>query len=188
MSEEAPSGFWATLYADLKSNVDPAGKSVLRYWITLVGKLAIAPQVHAVLTYRIGHAVSRIGLRPIGLLLKVHSLDRTGAEIHPSAEIGPGFCLVHTGGVVIGQGVVIGRDCRMHHGVTLGEPGRGSRFGMMNPVVGDHVTVGAHAVILGPARVGDGAVIGANSVVVSDIPENAVAAGNPARVIRIAQR
>lgn len=185
VSEETSTTFWAVVRADLKSNVDSAGKSPLRFWITVIGKLLIAPQVHAVLTYRIGHALGRLGLRPVGMLLKIHNLASTGAEIHPSARIGPGFCLVHTSGVVIGQGVIVGSDCRMHHGVTLGEPGRGSRAAMANPIIGDHVSIGAHAVVMGPARVGNGAVIGANSVVVSDIPDNAVAVGIPARVIRI---
>lgn len=184
MSEEAPSNFWAVVRADLISNVDPTGKSAFRFWITVLGKLMIAPQVHAVLTFRIGHALSRLRLRPFGLLLKAHSLGSTGADIHPYAKIGPGFCLVHTSGVVIGQGVVVGRDCRMHQGVTIGEPGRGSRAAMSNPVIGDQVTIGAHAVIMGPAHVGNRAIIGANSVVVSDIPDDAIAAGIPARVIR----
>lgn len=177
-------GLWSTIRADLTSNVDPSGRSRANLWVTIVGKLILAPQVRAVVSFRITHTLSKHHLRPWALLLKARNLASTGADIHPDAAIGAGFCLVHTSGVVIGQGSVIGRDCRMHQGVTVGEPGRGSRNAMSNPVIGDNVTIGANAVVVGPSIVGDGAVIGANSVVASDIPAHTVAVGIPARVIR----
>lgn len=177
-------GFWSTIRADLMANVDPAGRSRVGFWLTVVAKFMLSPQVRAVVSFRIAHLLTRLHLSPWALLMKARNLRQTGADIHPLATIGPGFCLVHTSGVVIGQGSVIGSDCRMHQGATVGEPGRGSRNSMSNPVVGDNVTIGAHAVIMGPSIVGDGALIGANSVVVSDIPANSVAGGIPARVIR----
>lgn len=177
-------GFWPTMHADLVSNVDPTGRSTLSFWVAVLGKCFLAPQVRAVIMFRIAHELSRLRLRPWALLLKARNLSQTGADIHPNATIGPGFCLVHTSGVVIGQGSTIGSDCRMHQGVTIGEPGRGSHNGMLNPVIGNGVTIGAHAVIFGPAIIGDGVVIGANAVVSSDIPSHSVAAGVPARILR----
>lgn len=180
-------GLVATIGADLLSNVNPRGRSRANLWMTVLAKLFFSPQVRAVVTFRLSHALSALRLRPWALQLKARNLSRTGADIHPDATIGPGFCMVHTSGVVIGRGSVIGSDCRIHQGVTVGEPGRGSRNAMSNPVIGNGVTIGAHAVVVGPSVVGDGAVIGANSVVVSDIPANSVAGGLPARVLRSTQ-
>ena len=172
---------------DLKSNVDPARRSKVSFWVTVLGKLLLSPQVHAVLTFRFAHALYRHQLLRVWAIgLKAKSLSRYGADIHPGATIGPGFCLVHTSGVVIGHGVVVGSNCRMHQGATLGEPGRGSRQAMLCPVVGDDVTIGAHAVIVGPLKVDAGAIIGANSVVVGDVPANAIVGGIPAKVLRYA--
>lgn len=177
-------GLRSTIEADLRANVDRTGRTGLGFWIWVAGKALFAPQVHAVVLYRFASALAHTPLRPLALLLRSLGLVWAGAEIHPDARFGPGLALVHSNGVVIGGGVRGGADCRINPGVVLGEPGRGSRGDYDFPVLGDHVTLGAHAVVLGPLRIGDGSVVGANSVVRADVPDNVVVAGAPARVIR----
>jgi serine O-acetyltransferase len=177
----------SVLEADLRANVDRTGRTGLGFWLWVAGKALFAPQVHAVVLYRVASAIAHTPLRPVALLLRSIGLVWSGAEIHPDARFGPGLALVHSNGVVIGGGVRGGVDCRINPGVVLGEPGRGSKDGRGDdnfPVLGDHVTLGAHAVALGPVRIGHGSVVGANSVVRGDVPDNTVVAGAPARVIR----
>jgi serine O-acetyltransferase len=174
-----------TVKADLRANVDPTRVFGAAFWLKLVGKLLVTPQVQVVVLFRIGSALALTPLRPLAFVLRSFSVAIGGAEIHPDATIGPGFALVHSTGVVIGPGVVIGAGCRVSQGVTLGEPGRGgdpAKWGF--PTVGDHVTLGVNAVVLGPHTLGKGCVVGANSVVTSDVPEGGVVVGSPARLIR----
>lgn len=179
-----PHGLRALIEADLRANVDRTGRTGLGFWLWVTGKALFAPQVHAVVLYRFASALAHTPLRPVSLLLRSIGLVWAGAEIHPDARFGPGLALVHSNGVVIGGGVRGGVDCRINPGVVLGEPGRGSRGDYEFPVLGDHVTLGAHAVILGSLRIGDGSVVGANSVVRGDVPDNVVVVGAPARVVR----
>jgi serine O-acetyltransferase len=176
---------WMMIRADLEASVDRYRVVGVAFWIKVVGKALITPQTQAVVLFRLGSALARTPLRPFAFVLRALALAWSGAEIHPDARIGPGFALVHSSGVVIGHGVRIGADCRLNQGVTLGEQGRGGRVAAWGfPELGDHVTVGAHAVILGPRRIGTGAVVGANAVVTTDLPDGAVAVGIPARVVR----
>lgn len=118
----------------------------------------------------------------LGSVLKQINHAITGADIAWSARIGPGLVLWHPTGVVIGPRVVVGRDARVQQGITLGSAR--SRTGQDgDPVLGDGVYVGAGARVLGPVRVGDRARIGANAVVLTDVPDDASAVGVPARVI-----
>ncbi|MEU4387703.1 serine acetyltransferase [Promicromonospora sp. NPDC023805] len=118
----------------------------------------------------------------LGSVLKQVNHAITGADIAWSARIGPGLVLWHPTGVVIGPGVVVGRDARIQQGITLGAAR--SRTGQDgDPVLGDGVYVGAGARVLGPVRVGDRARIGANAVVLIDVPDDASAVGVPARII-----
>lgn len=174
-----------TIEADLRANVDSTKRTGRRFWIWVLGKALCSPQVHAVVLHRMAHALAGSWLRPLALPVRSLGLVWSGAEIHPDAQLGPGFVLVHSSGVVIGPGVQVGRNCRVHQGVTLGDPGldwRGGKTGF--PTLGDDVILGAHAVVLGPCSIGDGAVVGANSVVTSDVAPNTAVAGSPAAVVR----
>ena len=108
-------------------------------------------------------------------------MRRTGAEIHPAAQIGPGFCLVHSVGVVIGARARIGSYFTCFQNVTIGDSSKGD--GM--PTIGDWVTASAGAKILGGINVGSGTTIGANAVLLRDTPDGSVAVGIPARIARV---
>lgn len=176
---------WTVIKADLEASVDRNRVVGVAFWVHVLGKALITPQTQVVVIFRMASALARTPLRPLAFVLRAVGLAWSGAEIHPDAKIGPGLAVVHSSGVVIGRGVRIGADCRLGQGVTLGEQGRGGRVASWGfPELGDHVTIGAHAVILGPRRIGTGAVVGANSVVTTDLPDGAVAVGIPARVVR----
>ena len=142
-----------------------------------------SPGLHAVWSHRAAHRLWEKGpqWRPAARLLSTLTRAATGVEIHPGARIGRRFFIDHGMGVVIGATAVVGDDVMLYHGVTLG--GRSWQRGVKrHPTLGDGVTVGTGARILGDIEVGPGAQIGANSVVVKDIPAGAVATGIPARV------
>ncbi|HSR94165.1 MAG TPA: serine O-acetyltransferase EpsC, partial [Solirubrobacterales bacterium] len=110
----------------------------------------------------------------------------TGVEIHPAATIGPEFFIDHGSGVVIGETAAVGRRVTLYQGVTLG--GTGFQPGKRHPTLGDNVTVGSGAKLLGPIAVGDGAKIGANTVVVEDVPPHSTVVGNPGHPVRVEGR
>ena len=137
------------------------------------------PGVHAVWSYRVAHRMWREpGLRLAARLLSQATRAATGVEIHPGAQLGRRLFIDHGMGVVIGETAVVGDDVVLFHGATLG--GRSMRRGKRHPTLGDNVVVGAGAKVLGPVWVGDGAQIGANAVVVKDVPSGTVAVGVPA--------
>jgi serine O-acetyltransferase len=140
-----------------------------------------SPGLHAIWSHRVAHAMwQKEGLKPAARLLSTATRAVTGVEIHPAARIGRRFFIDHGMGVVIGATAEIGDDVMLYHGVTLG--GRSLEKVKRHPTLGSRVTVGAGAKILGAIEVGDGVQIGANSVVVKDIPDGAVATGIPAQV------
>ncbi len=132
--------------------------------------------------YRRQHWLYERGHRTLALWLAKRSRMRYGAEIHPAARIGRRFTVDHGIGVVVGGTTIIGDDCLMYQGATLGMTGK--HGGKRHPTLGNGVLVGAGSILLGAITVGDGAYIGAGSVVVDNVPANTTVVGNPARVVR----
>lgn len=153
---------------------DPAARNTFEILTTY-------PGLHAVLIHRISHALWGSGLRWLARLLSTIARFLTGIEIHPGAQIGRRFFIDHGMGVVIGETAIIGDDCTLYHGVTLG--GTTWQKGKRHPTLGKDVVVGAGAKVLGPIRVGDGARIGSNAVVVKDVAAGATVVGVPGRVV-----
>jgi serine O-acetyltransferase len=141
-----------------------------------------SPGLHAIWSYRLAHRLWLRGgpAKPVARVLMTLVRSITGVEIHPGAVIGRRFFIDHGMGVVIGETAEVGDDVLLYHGVTLG--GRTLQRVKRHPTVGSHVTIGAGARVLGPVVIGDRAQIGANSVVVKDVPAGSVATGVPARV------
>lgn len=168
--------FLAVLREDLEAarTRDPAARSALEVALGY-------PGVHAVWGYRIAHRMWREpALRLPARLLSQLVRAVTGVEIHPGAQLGRRLFIDHGMGVVVGETAMVGDDVVLFHGATLG--GKSMKRGKRHPTLGDNVVVGAGAKILGPVWVGDGARIGANAVVVKDVPAGAVAVGVPAAV------
>lgn len=153
---------------------DPAARHTLEVLTTY-------PGLHAVWLHRVSHRLWRIKLRWLARVLALISRWLTGIEIHPGAIIGRRFFIDHGMGVVIGETAKVGDDCTIYHGVTLG--GTSWQKEKRHPTLGNNVVVGAGAKILGPIRIGDGARIGSNSVVVKAVPDGATVVGVPARVV-----
>jgi serine O-acetyltransferase len=153
---------------------DPAARSA---WEVIT----CYPGFHALLFHRLSHRLWGLGLKWLARFLSHIGRWLTGIEIHPGASIGRRFFIDHGMGVVIGETAVIGDDCTLYHGVTLG--GTSWNKGKRHPTLGDGVVVGAGAKILGPITVGNGAKVGSNAVVVKNVPERATAVGIPARIL-----
>ncbi|GFG84641.1 serine O-acetyltransferase EpsC [Mycolicibacter algericus] len=137
--------------------------------------------LHAIWSHRVAHRLwARPALRGTARLLAQFTRLLTGVEIHPGATIGRRFFIDHGMGVVIGETTEIGDDVMLYHGVTLG--GRSMKRGKRHPTVGDRVTIGAGAKVLGPIRIGDDSAVGANAVITRDVPANSIATGIPAVV------
>ncbi|MBE6071538.1 MAG: serine O-acetyltransferase [Clostridium butyricum] len=155
-------------------NEDPAAKSKLEV-------LLLYPCIHAVLAYRLTHFLYKHKLFFLARLISQLSRFFTGIEIHPGAKIGKGLFIDHGMGVVIGETAEVGDNVTIYHGVTLG--GTGKHKGKRHPTIGDNVLIGTGAKILGPITVGNNAKIGANSVVLHNVPEGATAVGIRAKNI-----
>ena len=176
-------GLLELMREDIHGMVLDRNRGRLAYFFTACVKIALYPRIQAVLAFRLAHwcIIHRLGL--LAYYLQAWALGRSGAEIHPAAEIGPGFCLVHSSGIVIGDRARIGAHFVCLHGVTLGESG--SPLDKNMPVLGDWVFAAAGAKILGGVTIGDYAVIGANAVVLQDVPAGGVAVGIPARIAKV---
>ena len=155
---------------------DPAARSKLSVFL-------LYPGVRAVIDHRIAHWFYKKGHFYIARSISQKSRKRTGIEIHPGATIGKRLVIDHGMGIVIGETTIIGDDCLLYQGVTLG--GSGKEKGKRHPTLGNNVLVGAGAKILGSFTVGDNARIAANAVVLNEIPKNATAVGVPAKVVRV---
>src|SRR5277367_1888640 len=157
---------------------DPAARDVSTLEI-----LAAWPGLHALLAHRLAHALYGAGVPFAPRLIAAVARSLTGVEIHPAARIGARFVVDHGMGVVIGETAEIGDDVTLYQGVTLG--GTGFAVGKRHPTIEDNVTIGSGAKLLGPIRVGHGAKIGANSVVITDVPPNSTVVGNPGHPVRV---
>ncbi|MDO9107011.1 MAG: serine O-acetyltransferase [Methylovulum sp.] len=153
---------------------DPAAQSVFEVLTTY-------PGVHAVLVHRLSHRCWKAGFKWLGRFIAYVSRWWTGIEIHPGAEIGRRLFIDHGMGVVIGETAVIGDDCTLYHGVTLG--GTTWNKGKRHPTLHSGVVIGAGAKVLGPIEVGVGARIGSNSVVLKSVPAGATVVGIPGHVV-----
>lgn len=153
---------------------DPAARTV---WEVIV----CYPGFHALYFHRIAHWLWEHGLLFLARFLSHLGRALTGIEIHPGARIGPGFFVDHGMGVVIGETAELGENVTLYHGVTLG--GTSLKREKRHPTIGSNVVIGAGAKVLGPVVVGDGSRVGANSVVVKDVPADSVVVGIPGRVI-----
>jgi serine O-acetyltransferase len=160
---------------------DPAARDVGSLEI-----LMLWPGVHALLAHRLAHALRGVGVPVLPRLIATIARSITGIEIHPAATIGRGFFIDHGMGVVVGETAEIGDDVTLYQGVTLG--GTGFATGKRHPTVQDNVTIGSGAKLLGPITVGHGSKIGANSVVIHDVPPNSTVVGNPGHPVRIEGR
>lgn len=139
------------------------------------------PGFHAMLFHRLSHRLWQLGLKWLARLVSHIGRWLTGIEIHPGATIGRRFFIDHGMGVVIGETSVIGDECTLYHGVTLG--GTSWDKGKRHPTLGNGVVIGAGAKVLGPIVLGEGARVGSNAVVVKDVPAGATAVGIPARIL-----
>lgn len=171
------------MFKDLRETIeaykarDPAARSSLEV-------LLLYPGIKAVLSHRRAHWCHMHGLKFLARLISQRSRHRTGIEIHPGAKIGKRLVIDHGMGIVIGETAEVGDDCLIYHGVTLG--GTGKDQGKRHPTIGNNVLLSTGSKVLGPFKVGDGARIAANAVVLKEVPEDATAVGVPARVVRIA--
>lgn len=171
------------MFKDLRETInaykarDPAARSSIEIML-------LYPGIKAVRSHRKAHWCYEHGYKFLARLISQRSRHRTGIEIHPGAKIGKRLVIDHGMGIVIGETAEIGDDCLIYHGVTLG--GTGKDVGKRHPTIGNNVLIGTGAKVLGPIKVGDNSRIAANSVVLSEIPENSTAVGIPAKVVKIA--
>ena len=165
-----------TLRRDLRAarDRDPAARSSLEIVLSY-------PGIHAVWGYRIAHWLWQHDFKLLGRICSALTRFFTGVDIHPGAVLGSGLFIDHGTGVVIGETAEVGTDVTMYHGVTLG--GSSLERGKRHPTIGDRVTIGAGAKVLGPITVGDDSRIGANAVVVKPVPPDSVVVGVPGQVI-----
>ncbi len=173
---------FSKMFSKLKAELDavmerdPAARSRAEVYFLYSG-------FKAVRAYRKANWFYRHNMKFIARFISQNARRRTGIEIHPGATIGKNLFIDHVMGVVIGETAIIGDNCTLYQGVTLG--GTGKDHGKRHPTLGDNVLIGAGAKVLGPFRVGDNARVAAGAVVLSEVPNDATAVGVPARVVRI---
>jgi len=154
---------------------DPAARNIIEV-------LFCYPGLHAIWFHRIAHWLWTHNFRLLARIISHISRWLTGIEIHPGAKIGRRFFIDHGMGVVIGETTEIGNDVTIYHQVTLG--GTSTKKGKRHPTIGNNVVIGAGAKILGPVKIGNNCKIGANSVVIKDVPPNSTVVGIPGKVVR----
>ena len=158
---------------------DPAARNYFEILTTY-------PGVHALILHRLAHFLWSIKLKLIARIFSHLARILTGIEIHPGAQIGRRFFIDHGMGVVIGETAIIGDDCTLYHGVTLG--GTTWKKGKRHPTLKNNVVIGAGAKVLGPITLGNNSKVGSNAVVVTDIPNYSTAVGIPAKIIESGEK
>ncbi|ARF68205.1 serine O-acetyltransferase [Paenibacillus larvae subsp. pulvifaciens] len=168
---------WKTIRSDIQAvfDNDPAARSMFEVVFTYSG-------LHAIWWHRIAHWFFRKRFFTIARILSQISRFLTGIEIHPGAVIGKRLFIDHGMGVVIGETCVIGDDVVLYQGVTLG--GTGKEKGKRHPTIGNKVVISSGAKVLGSFKVGDNSNIGANAVVLREIPPNSTVVGIPGKVVK----
>ena len=164
-------------YSDIRAaqKRDPAAKSFFEV-------ILLYPGLHALIYYRVAHALYKMHLFFLARFLSQSGRFFTGIEIHPGAKIGKRFFIDHGLGVVVGETTIIGNDVLLYQGVTLG--GTGIMKGKRHPTVGNNVVIGTGAKVLGNIIIGDNSYIGANAVVIKDVPPNSTVVGVPGRITK----
>jgi len=170
-------GVWTLIGEDVASvfDRDPAARNRFEVYMTY-------PGVHAIILFRLAHQLWQRGLRFLPRFISYIARIWTSIDIHPAATVGRRFFIDHGAGVVIGETAEIGDDVTLYQGVTLG--GTSWRKGKRHPTLGDGCVVGAGAKILGPVHLGRKVKVGANSVVIGNVPDERTVVGNPAKVVR----
>lgn len=169
------------MFDDLKKQIhhikesDPAARNTFEI-------VLLYPSIHVLLWHRLAHLLYKIKLRFLARMISQLARFLTGIEIHPGATIGKGLFIDHGMGVVIGETTVIKDYVKLFHGVTLG--GTGTSHGKRHPTLENHVVIGAGAKILGDIIIGENSKIGANAVVLKDVPPNSTAVGIPAKIVK----
>ena len=158
---------------------DPAARNIVEVLLTYSG-------LHVLCVHRIAHPLEKVGVPVLPRLLMTIARMVTGIEIHPAATIGRGLFIDHGMGVVIGETANIGNDVTLFQGVTLG--GTGKERGKRHPTIGDRVVIGTGAKVLGNIRIGNDVMIGANAVVLRDVPDHSTVVGVPGRITRTKDR
>lgn len=174
-----------TILADIAAHANPVRRTGWRFWLQVFGKAVFSPAVHTTILFRLSTVLYRHLLtRPFAFALRTFSVVWGGTEIHPAATIGPGMCIVHSQKVLIGEGVVIGNNARICHGVSIGgDIGRMGASGW--PHIGDNVFIGMDVIIMGDVKIGDRVRLGAQSLVIKDVPDDAIVAAAPALIKRM---
>ena len=146
-------------------------------------EVLLYPGVRAIGYHRVAHKLYKSGHFFLARWVAQRALRRTGIDIHPGAQIGKGFFIDHGTGVVIGETTIIGENCTLFQGVTLG--GTGKETGKRHPTLGNNVMVSAGAKVLGSIEIGDNTKIGAGAVVLRNSPDNCTVVGGPGRVVKL---
>lgn len=154
---------------------DPAARSFFEVLLLYQG-------LHALISHRLAHLLYKMHLFFSARLISQISRHFTGIEIHPGAKIGKGLFIDHGMGVVIGETAIVADNVLLYQGVTLG--GTGLRKGKRHPTIGNNVVIGTGAKVLGNITVGDNSYIGANAVVIKDVPPNSTVVGVPGRITK----
>ena len=169
-------GFWKTVKEEITiiRERDPAIHSNMEVFLY--------PSFRVMLSYRRAHRLYEKGHYFWARWISQRAARKSGIEIHPGAQIGKGLFIDHGSGVIIGETTIIGDNCTLYHGVTLG--GTGKEQGKRHPTLGNNVMVSAGAKVLGSFKVGDNSKIGAGAVVIKEVPDNATVVGVPGRVVK----